>query len=149
MTTIVRGIVAGLAATLVVSAFLVAQEAAGFMPQLDVIGALADLAGSGRGGGWLAHFGIGITWGIVFAALDRNLPGGPHTVRGLVFGFFAWFLMMITFLPSVGAGLFGLRLGYLAPVVTGLIHAVFGLVLGAVYGALVGMSNDRLAFRDR
>jgi len=40
-------------------------------------------------------------------------------------------------MPMAGAGLFGMRLGMMAPVMTLLMHLVFGAVLGGVYAMLL------------
>jgi hypothetical protein len=45
----------------------------------------------------------------------------------------AWLGMMIIVMPMAGAGLFGMNLGIMAPVMTLVLHVVFGAVLGAVY----------------
>jgi hypothetical protein len=42
--------------------------------------------------------------------------------------------MMIVMMPMAGAGFFGQVLGIAAPVMTLMLHLVFGAVLGAVYG---------------
>ncbi|CAB3803547.1 hypothetical protein LMG28614_05846 [Paraburkholderia ultramafica] len=44
-------------------------------------------------------------------------------------------MMMIIMMPMAGAGLFGMALGMPAPVMTLVLHLVFGAVLGLVYGA--------------
>ena len=86
--------------------------------------------------GWLMHFFIGtVSWGILFALIEPGLPGS-HWLRGVIFSIGAWLLMMIIPMPMAGAGLFGLNLGIGAPIATLILHIVFGVVLGAVYGWL-------------
>lgn len=51
---------------------------------------------------------------------------------------FAWALMMILAMPMVGAGLFAVKLGILAPVMTLILHLIWGAVLGFVFGLLQG-----------
>jgi hypothetical protein len=41
--------------------------------------------------------------------------------------------MMIAMMPIAGAGFFGSHLGMTAPVMTLMLHIIFGFVLGAVY----------------
>jgi hypothetical protein len=41
--------------------------------------------------------------------------------------------MMIAMMPMAGAGFFGSHLGMTAPVMTLMLHIVFGFVLGSVY----------------
>ncbi len=81
------------------------------------------------------HVLIGtMLWGTLFAWLHPNLPGGSHWLKGVWFGVGAWLLMMIFVMPMAGAGFFGMNLGMTAPVMTLMLHIVFGMVLGGVYG---------------
>jgi hypothetical protein len=57
-------------------------------------------------------------------------------LRGVIFAVGAWLLMMIVMMLMAGAGLFGLGLSMMTPVATLVLHIVFGLVLGGVYGLL-------------
>ena len=43
--------------------------------------------------------------------------------------------MMVMVMPMAGAGLFGMAFGVMAPMMTLVLHIVFGAVLGAVYQA--------------
>ena len=47
-----------------------------------------------------------------------------------------WLVMMLVLMPMAGAGLFGLRLGTMAPLMTLVLHLIFGIVLGWTYGQL-------------
>lgn len=144
MGNIGKGMIAGFAATLVLSALMMMKSAMGLMPELDVIGMLSGMMGAGPAAGWLMHFAIGtVLWGALFAWLDPHLPGHAHWVRGVVFGAGAWLLMMVGPMPMAGAGLFGLQLGIMAPVMTLMLHLVFGAVLGGVYGALAPTGEEQ------
>jgi hypothetical protein len=132
----VKGMIAGFVATIVLSGLMLTKEMMGLMPQLDVIGMLTTMMGvSSPVAGWITHFAIGtIAWGGLFAILEANLPGDSYWQRGIVFGIGAWVLMMVAVMPMAGAGMFGLGLGVMAPVMTFMLHAIFGAVLGGVYG---------------
>lgn len=132
-----KGMVAGFAATVVLSALMIMKSAMGLMPELNVIVMLAKMMGAASpAAGWLAHFFVGtVLWGALFAWLSPYLPGGSYWVKGVVFAAGAWLLMMIAVMPMAGAGLFGIDLGIMAPIMTFVLHVVFGLVLGSVYGA--------------
>ncbi len=136
-TNIVKGMVAGFVATVVLSALMLMKSMMGLMPELDVISMLTKMMGaSSSTAGWVAHFMIGtVVWGGLFAALDPKLPGGSHLVKGIVFSVGAWVLMMVAVMPMAGAGLFGMKLGMMAPVMTLVLHVIFGAVLGGVYSA--------------
>lgn len=60
----------------------------------------------------------------------------------MVFGVGAWLLMMVALMPMAGAGLFGLGLGIMAPVMTLVLHMIFGAVLGWTYGRLLGRDTQ-------
>lgn len=138
-----RAIVAGFAATVVLSVLMLVKGAMGMLPQMNVIRMLAGMAHAHLGlpatplVGWLAHFAIGsLLWGIGFALLQPVLPGASAVRKALVFSVLAWLLMMLFPMPMAGAGLFGLKLGLMAPLMTLVLHLVWGAVLGAVYGLL-------------
>ena len=44
--------------------------------------------------------------------------------------------MMLIVMPAAGAGLFGLNMGMMAPVMTLMLHAIYGAVLGFVFSRL-------------
>lgn len=129
--------VAGFVATAVLSALMIMKSMMGLMPELDVIGMLTKMMGAPSPlAGWLGHFMIGtVVWGGLFAWLNPNLPGGSYWLKGIVLGVGAWLLMMIVVMPMAGAGLFGMSLGMVAPVMTLMLHIIYGAVLGGVYGA--------------
>ena len=136
-SNVLKGMVAGFVATIVLSALMVMKSMMGLMPQLDVITMLAKMMGGlSPAVGGIAHFMIGsIVWGGLFAWLNPHLPGQAHWLKGIIFGTGAWLLMMIAVMPMAGAGLFGTNLGMMAPVMTLILHVIFGAVLGGVYGA--------------
>ncbi len=133
-----KGIVAGFAATVVLSVIMLMKEAMGLMPELNMIKMLSGMLNGPPAVGWVVHFAIGtLIWGIAFAWLDPYLPGSQW-FRGVIFACGAWLIMMVVLMPMAGAGLFGLNLGVMAPVATFVLHCVYGAVLGSVYGALLG-----------
>jgi hypothetical protein len=136
-----RGLLAGLIATVVLSALMIAKTVWGILPAFSVI---AILAGVGHGYlglpatpavGWIAHLIVGvIVWGLLFAALAERLPGRSAVAKGLVFGVLAWLAMMLLLMPLAGAGVFALDRGIEATVATLALHLVYGFVLGGIYG---------------
>jgi hypothetical protein len=135
-THVGTGIGAGFVATIVLSVLMVVKQMMGLMPQLNpvemntqMMGAQAPLVG------WFVHFLIGtVLWGILYAWIAPRLPGA-HWFRGVLFATGAWLVMMIVLMPMAGAGLFGLKLGLMAPIATLILHWVYGAVLGGLYGA--------------
>jgi hypothetical protein len=137
MSDIKAGLVAGFSATVVLSAAMLGKSMMGVMPELDVIQMLGSMMGVPPVFGWLAHFMIGtIAWGVGFAILNGAIPGPGAWQKGILFGIAAWLGMMIAVMPMAGAGLFGMAFGLMAPMMTLLLHVIFGAVLGAVYQAL-------------
>jgi len=134
MKNISAGLIAGFAATVVLSILMIAKSMMGVMPALDVISMLSMMMGTPAAMGWVAHFMIGtIAWGGGFAVLYGLIPGGSALIKGIVFGIAAWLAMMIVVMPMAGAGLFGMNFGMMAPVMTLVLHIIFGAVLGLVY----------------
>ncbi len=134
MNGIGKGVFAGLAATVVMSVLMVMKGAMGIMPQLDVIQMLSMMLGVSAAVAWVVHFGIGAMWGALFALGYRVIPGGNALTKGLVFATAVWLMMMIVVMPMAGAGLFGMNMGIMAPIMTLALHLVFGAVLGLVNG---------------
>ena len=141
------GIAAGFVATVVLSAMMLIKHYMGLMPELDPIAMITAMAGaSSPAVGWIGHFVIGsIFWGIGFAVVCPYLPG-PFWLRGTIFAVAAWLVMMIALMPMAGAGLFGLGLGMTIPVATLVLHVVFGLVLGGVYGLLATKQSSAASY---
>jgi len=137
MSNTIRGIGAGLVATMVLSMIMVAKGMMGLMPELNVIMMLSKMMNSAPIIGWIAHFMIGmLVWGLGFSAVARFLPGSSNVTKGISFGIAAWAMMMVAVMPMAGAGFFGLKMGMVAPVMTLMLHVIYGAVLGLVYGKL-------------
>tara|TARA_R100001369_G_scaffold38266_2_gene63853 strand:+ start:267 stop:701 length:435 start_codon:yes stop_codon:yes gene_type:complete len=134
MDHIKSGMIAGFAATVVLSVMMIMKTAVGIMPELDVIHMIAGMLGASVFAGWVAHFVLGtVVWGGGFAVLNDAIPCQGQIAKGIAFGVAAWLLMMIAVMPMAGAGFFGLNMGIAAPVMTLMLHIVFGAVLGWVY----------------
>ena len=142
MNNNLRGIIAGLVATIVLSILMLLKGMMGMMPELNVIKMLAGQMGGSPVMGWLAHFVIGvIIYGLAFANLRGLLPGGSNLVKGIVLSIVGWLIMMIAVMPMMGAGLFAMNMGMMATVATLVLHIIFGLVLGLTYDK-VGVSEQ-------
>ena len=110
------------------------------MLELDPIHMMTEMAAQNLGiephmaiGGFM-HFFIGsVAWGGAFSVFNQYLPGKSQFSKGISLGSIAWLLMMIGLMPMSGAGFFGLNIGPMAPVMTLLLHVVFGIALGFSY----------------
>ena len=131
------GLISGLVATIVLSILMVIKEKMGIMPDLNAIKMLAGMMHAPLLMGWVAHFMIGtVVWGLLFSVFLSKLPGGVMT-SAIVFSIAAWLMMMIGPMPMAGAGLFGLKLGMMAPVATLMLHLIWGAVLGFTYKRVI------------
>lgn len=137
MRDIPKGMLAGLVATIVLSALMVVKGMMGLMPQLDLPKMIGGMMGSPDAPlvGWIVHVAIGIVvYGVAIAVLDSKLPGDSHTGHGMMLAVIGWLIMMVVLMPMAGAGLFGMNMGIMAPVMALVLHLIFGAVLGWVYG---------------
>lgn len=132
-----RAMIAGLIATLVLSAIMLMKSAMGLMPELNVIAMVSGMANNYLGlpqspaTGWAIHFFVGIfLYGFAFAAFYQALPGRNETVKGISLSVVAWLIMMVVLMPMAGQGFFGLGIGIMAPIMTLVLHVIFGAVLG-------------------
>jgi hypothetical protein len=145
-----KGMVAGLAATVVLSALMVMKAMIGLMPQLDLPKMIVGLMGQPDNPmlGWIGHFMIGIVgYGIAIALFGAKEPGQSNVARGMFIAIGGWLVMMVVMMPMAGAGLFGMNMGIMAPVMTLVLHLIFGAVLGGVFGAMV--QRERVAYPAR
>jgi len=127
------GLFSGFIATVILSIVMLMKGAMGVMPELNAIKMLAGMMHAPLIMGWVAHFMIGtVVWGLLFAFVVNKLPGSI-IVRALIFAVGAWLMMMIGPMPMAGAGLFGLKLGMMAPIATLMLHLIWGLALGLGY----------------
>lgn len=137
MKPIGKGLLAGLLATIVLSVLMVMKAKMGVMPALDLPTMIAGMVGSPNEPmvGWVVHVFIGVVlYGVAMAFFDSRLPGNSSVVHGVLLGVIGWLVMMIALMPMVGAGLFGMNLGIMAPMMTLVLHLIFGAVLGWSYG---------------
>ncbi len=139
MSRIGNGLLAGLTATMVLSGLMVMKAAMSVMPELDMPKMIAGMMGSPDSPmiGWAVHFMIGIVgYGLAMALLNEHLPGNSPTAHGVMLGVAGWLLMMVMMMPMAGAGMFAMKMGLMAPMMTLVLHLIFGAVLGWTYGAL-------------
>ena len=132
-----KAVVAALIATIVLSLLFVMKDVMGIMPQLNLPRMIAGMMGMPDApiAGWAVHFFIGVVvYGVALALLDEHLPGNSKIGHGVLLATVGWLMMMVVLMPMAGAGLFGLNLGISAPIMTLMLHLIFGAVLGAYYG---------------
>ena len=135
MNKFVKGIIAGLVATAVLSVLMIMKGKMGLMPDVNVIAMLASKMGGNSMMAWVAHFMIGmIGYGIAYVVIFSKLPFYSVILRGIALGVAGWAMMMIAVMPMMGAGLLGMKLasGMMVPVATLMLHVIFGAVISFV-----------------
>ena len=130
MNKIVKGISAGLVATIVLSLLMIMKAKMGLMPDLNVIKMLASKMGGALAMGWMAHVVIGLGYGVIFSLFSNNIPTSSPVSKGMILGVVGWLMMMLIIMPMMGAGLFAQNMGMKAPIMTLMLHLIFGAVLG-------------------
>lgn len=139
MSRVQKGLIAGLAATVVVSVIEAINLTVGHwavaFPQLLAV--LLQQSPQDVAIGWVAHFVAGLGLGAAFGVLCPRLPTDTPEAKGILFAVGAFILMGLIIAPIGGAGMFFMRAGFgtLAWMIAS--HAIFGIVLGNVYGRLV------------
>jgi hypothetical protein len=137
MSNSMKGMLAGLVATLVLSGLLLLKSTMNLVPELNLIRLLVNLGSISVVQAWMDHFIIGVVvWGLLFGAYDSLASRPAHWLKGIIFGVFTWLFMMAAFMPLAKAGFFGSKIGPIAAVVTLIYHLVYGAVLGTTYGLL-------------
>jgi len=136
MNKIKYGAVAGITATIVLSIMMLIKGKMGVMPELDIIAMLAGKMGASLMIGWVMHFMIGIVYGVGFSMINQALPTTNMIFKGVSLGVIGWLVMMVMMMPMMDAGFFGIKMGVMAPMMTLVLHAIFGAVIGLVYKTL-------------
>jgi len=136
MNKIFNGVIAGFVATIILSAMMIVKGKMGVMPDLDIIAMLAKMIGAGAIVGWVMHFMVGMGYGIAFSQINRLLPAHSFILKGMMIGIAGWLMMMFVLMPMMGAGMFAMNMGMMAPIMTLVLHMIFGAVLGLTYSKL-------------
>ena len=146
MSNALKGMIAGLVATLVLSGLMVINSATGFMPEIHIIRWLTALGTLSVPSAWMDHFIVGvIMWGLLFAVYD-GAGGGPEPwLKGIIFGLFSWLMMMVAFMPLAGAGFFGAKIDVATHIGLLALNLIYGTVLGVTYGLLGVVAPVKIA----
>lgn len=151
MSRVQKGLIAGLAATIAVSLLEVANLmfgpwAVSFPRLLSVMLQMPDTIAVG----WIAHFVVGtLVLGPLFAIACPKLPTDTPETKGILFAVVAFVLMGLTVAPLAGmvgerpVGVFFMLAGFNTFAWMIATHAVYGIVLGNVYGRLVERERRR------
>lgn len=131
-------LIAGFVATVVLSMMMLAKQAMRLMPEMDMIGMISGMMRSSRAVGWLVHFMVGtVVYGLAFLWIFAGPWADGYWLSGLALGALGWLIAMIMMMPMAGKGVFGMKLGAMVPVMSLVMHLVFGAILGWTFGALV------------
>jgi hypothetical protein len=136
MKKLINDAIAGVVATIILSLMMLIKGKAGVMPGLDIISMVAGMMGGALFFGWVMHFMSGVGYGVVFHLTYDKLPTNSLIIKGVILGVVGWLVMMLMLMPMAGAGLFGMKIGFMAPIMTRVLHAIFGAVLRFVYNKL-------------
>ncbi|GAM72380.1 hypothetical protein JCM19236_1551 [Vibrio sp. JCM 19236] len=143
INNLTRGFVAGFIATAVLTLFMMIKSVLGVMPAFNPIHILSNLITEyiglslGMGVGWVMHFLLGsLVWGGALVVLNKILPGTNQLTKAVALAISAWLAMMVVLMPLANLGLFGLALDIKLPVMTFVLHLVFGVALGVSYSKL-------------
>lgn len=147
---IIGALVAGLVATIVMTAVMVMAPKMG-MPKMDIVGTLGSMfdKNGNRTVGLIIHLMMGMIFGIVYAALWNAGIGSAGILWGGIFGIGHWLLagLMMGGMGMMHAGvkagtvdapgLYMTNSGGMMAFMGGLIgHIIFGIVVALVYGLL-------------
>jgi hypothetical protein len=89
-------------------------------------------------------FAGGLIWALLYALVFEPKLQGPAWRRGAEFALIPWLISLLVFVPLLGGGFLGLSLGAgPLPVVGNLVlHALYGIVLGVVWGSAESMVDN-------
>ncbi|MBV9896049.1 MAG: hypothetical protein JO020_17950 [Chloroflexi bacterium] len=98
---------------------------------------LIDIAAPNLYAATAVFFVGGMVWALLYALVFDGRVNGSPLERGVKFALVPWLFSLLIFMPLVGGGLLGLSLGAgPLPILGNLVlHAVYGAVLGTVWGS--------------
>ena len=126
-----KAVLAGLVATLVMTAVGVWAAPMMGMPAMNPADLLASKMGNSLMMGWAGHLMVGVVLALIYAAISGKLPGPPWA-RGATFGLAPWLVQQLMVMPMMGIGLFSGSMAMAGGSLIG--HLVYGATLGAIYG---------------
>lgn len=129
----VGGVAGGIVGTMLMTGVLFIVNAT-LTPQLDVFGAVAELAGvpGSPALGLALFFGAGMfAWPLLFVTLGQYLPGGTRPRQGMVFAAVLW----IGFVTAFSSRYTGMDL---------LVFIAFSIITHLTYGFVLGFVSARL-----
>lgn len=147
---LLKGVIAGAAATLAVSVLVVLKEATDLLYGADLIAVFAEIgAGFGlpesRLTGWTMHVVTGtLIWGLVFGYVAPRVGGDP-ALKGIMLGVIIWVGTIFVIFPLLGAGFAGMAMGQTTPAVMLVMHLAYGSALGGAYAGLQALERRRTA----
>lgn len=134
MHGVLRGLLAGLAATTLLALLLWINDAAGPLRELDPATLIATVLGEPRGTGWTLLWLVGVGgFGLALAALAEPDATRPPWQPALTLSGGGWLATMMGLLPMAGHAPFGVGFGLLAPLLTAAWAALFGAALAAAW----------------
>jgi hypothetical protein len=145
MSSPLRGTVAGFIASLALAGIFLFKSRYGLLPEVNIFRLLVNLGGGtlSSESAWADHFIVGsLIYGLFFGVAEP-LIARPAWLQGIFFGVVAWLVMMVTFMPLAGSGLFGSKVGLVVPVGMLILHLIFGIVLGLSYSVLSALFPER------
>jgi len=126
-----RAAIAGVAGTVVMTAFGLWVAPIMGIPRMSPAEMLAGAMGGMRAMGWIAHFMIGVILAVAYATVAPRIPG-PPPARGAMFGIAPFLVAQVVVMPMMGMPLFSGSVSMAMGSLVG--HLIFGGVVGAVYG---------------
>lgn len=146
MSRVQKGMVAGLAATVSVSALELGNLAMG-SPVMAFPAFIAEVLGL-HGNlmvGWMVHLVIGVlVLGSGFGFLYAKLPTSTSATRGIVYAVGAFTVLLVGIFMVGDPRIFSGSDGFGTVAWMLVTHAVFGIVLGSVYGTLLAREKQEL-----
>lgn len=136
-----KALLAAFIATIVLSVLMMLMPAMGILPMMDMPRLIAGIAGvpDSPSLAWILHFVVGtVGYGLAIKIAAGALPGKSLVKLGMGIAVLGWLILMLVLMPMAGAGLFAMNLGAMAPIMTLILHLVFGAVLGWTYARLRG-----------
>lgn len=133
-----NGAISGFIAVVVMTIFMMIAKKTGMAPKgLDIGLMLGSMIiknnpDKARKVGMMMHIINGAIFGIIFVFIGNYLIFSNVLLQALTWSVILWLIMMVIIMPMMGKGIFGKNISPKVPLLTLILHLIFGLVLGLI-----------------
>lgn len=129
------GLVGGIVGVIVIAILITIME-----PKMDAVppAIMAEHMFGDPDKKGMVMFPVFAIWGLIFGAVVSLAGLEGSFLTGAAFALLPWLVLGLVMLPKAGAGVFGTKVSKKIPVVSLIMHLIWGAIAGTVFSLLTG-----------